>query len=149
MKDLRFRQMIVEDIPAVLKIERECFLSSWSFEGYKNELLRDDSKAIIAEMNGEVIGFIAARLITSVNEGEILNIAVRQTFQNKGIGTLLLKETIEFLESKKIESVWLEVRKSNFAAQDFYRKNGFAFGGERKNFYTNPPEDAFVMKLNL
>ncbi|HEX8247811.1 MAG TPA: ribosomal protein S18-alanine N-acetyltransferase [Pyrinomonadaceae bacterium] len=149
MKDSRLRQMSVEDIPAVLKIEQECFLSSWSFEGYKSELLRDDSKAIIAEMDGEAAGFAIARLITSVNEGEILNIAVSQKFRNRGLGTLLLKEINGFLKSEKIESVWLEVRKSNFTAQDFYRKNGFVLYGERKNFYTNPSEDALVMKLNL
>jgi ribosomal-protein-alanine acetyltransferase len=149
MKDLRFRQMNIEDIPAVLEIERECFLSSWSLDGYKSELLRDDSKAIIAENKGEIAGFAVARLITSANEGEILNIAVRLQFRKHGIGTLLLKEITEFLKSYKIRSVWLEVRKTNFTAQNFYRKNGFAVCGERKNFYTNPLEDALLMKLNL
>jgi ribosomal-protein-alanine acetyltransferase len=149
MNVLRFRQMNIEDISAVLEIERECFLSSWSPDGYKSELLRDDSKAIIAENNDEIAGFVIARLITSANEGEILNIAVRLRFQKHGIGTLLLKEITDFLKSHKIRSVWLEVRKTNFAAQNFYRKNGFAFCGERKNFYTNPAEDALLMKLNL
>lgn len=149
MKDLQIRQMTFEDIPAVLEIERECFLSPWSFEGYKSELLRADSKAVIAVSSEEIIGFAIARLITSAGEGEILNIAVRQNLQNHGTGTLLLKEINNYLKSLEIRSVWLEVRKSNFTAQDFYRKNGFAFGGVRKNFYTNPPEDALVMKLNL
>ncbi|HEX9962974.1 MAG TPA: ribosomal protein S18-alanine N-acetyltransferase [Pyrinomonadaceae bacterium] len=149
MKDLRSRQMTVEDIWAVLEIEQEGFLSSWSFDGYKSELSRDDSRAIIAENEGEIAGFIIARLITSTNEGEILNIAVRRQFQNQGIGTFLLREIIEFLKSYKIRSVWLEVRKTNFTARDFYRKNNFAVCGERKNFYTNPSEDAILMKLNL
>jgi ribosomal-protein-alanine N-acetyltransferase len=141
--------MSVEDIPKVLEIERECLLSPWSFDGYKNELLRDDSKAIVAEIDGELIGFSITRLITSASEGEILNIAVREQFRKRGIGGLLLKETINFLKTNKIQSVWLEVRKSNFTAQDFYRRSGFVFCGERKNFYTNPTEDALVLKLNL
>jgi [ribosomal protein S18]-alanine N-acetyltransferase len=149
MKELQFREMIFGDIPAVLEIEKECFLSAWSFEGYKNELLRDDAKIVIAENKGEITGFAATRLITSANEGEILNIAVRRQFQNQGIGTLLLKEIIDFFKSNAIKSVWLEVRKSNFTARDFYRRNGFILCGERKNYYTNPLEDALVMKLNL
>jgi len=149
MKDIQFRQMILGDIPTVLEIEKECFLSSWSFEAYRDELLRDDSKAIIAENKGKIAGFIAARLITSANEGEILNIAVRRQFQKQGIGTILLKEIIDFFKSNAVQSVWLEVRKSNFPARDFYRQNEFAFCGERKNFYTSPTEDALVMKLNL
>ena len=149
MKDLQFRQMSFEDIPEIRGIEREGFLSSWSFDGYKDELLRDDSQAIVAETNGEIIGFIITRLITSAGEAEILNIAVRQDFQNRGIGTLLLQEIIGFLSSHGIRSVWLEVRKNNFTAHKLYRRNGFEFCGERKNFYTNPPEDALLMKLNL
>lgn len=149
MKDLQLRQMSVDDIPEVLEIERECFLSSWSLEGYKDELLRRDSKAIVAEMNGEIGGFIITRLITSANESEILNIAVKQKFQKRGIGRLLLEETIDFLKLNEIRSVWLEVRKTNFTAHDFYSRNGFEFCGVRKNFYTNPTEDALVMKLNL
>jgi ribosomal-protein-alanine N-acetyltransferase len=149
MKDLHIRQMSAGDIPSVQEIERECFLSAWSFDGYKNELLRDDSKALVVEMNDVIIGFAVMRLITSSDEAEILNIAVSEKFQNQGIGALLWKEIDGFLKSNAVRSVWLEVRKSNFTAQAFYRRNGFAFCGERKNFYTNPTEDALVMKLNL
>lgn len=149
MKDIRFREMIFADIPAVLEIEKECFLSFWSFDGYKNELLRDDAKIFIAENKGEIVGFAATRLITSAKEGEILNIAVRRRFQKQGTGTLLLQEIIDFFKANEIESVWLEVRKSNFTAREFYRRNGFIFCGERKNFYTRPTEDALVLKLNL
>lgn len=141
--------MIFGDISAVLEIERECALSPWSFEGYQNELLRDDSKALVAETDGEIVGFAVSRLITPVSEGEILNIAVRQQFQKQGTGRLLLREVTDYLKSKQIRSVWLEVRKTNFTAQNFYLRNGFTFCGERKNFYTNPSEDALIMKLNL
>jgi ribosomal-protein-alanine N-acetyltransferase len=145
--------MTVEDIPAVMKIERECFLSPWSAEGYKNELSRNDSQAIVVENTdgnkGEIIGFAITRLITSTKEAEILNIAVGRVFQKRGIGAFLLSEITGFLKSVGIESVWLEVRKSNFTARDFYCRNGFEPSGERKNFYTNPAEDALLMKLNL
>lgn len=149
MKDLQLRLMTLEDIPKIQEIEREGFLSPWSFDGYKDELLREDSKAVVAEIRGEVIGFILARLITTANESEILNIAVREQFRREGIGKLLLEAIIEFLKASEIESVWLEVRKSNFTAQNFYRRNGFELCGERKKFYINPSEDALVMKLNL
>lgn len=149
MKNLQFRQMTRRDIPEILEIERECFLSAWSFDGYRDELLRDDSKAIIVETSGEIAGFAISRLITSAEEGEILNIAIRRKFQKQGIGKLLLKEMIDFLRLNKIRSVWLEVRKTNLTAQEFYRRNGFERCGERKNFYANPTEDALVLKLNL
>ena len=43
----------------------------------------------------------------------------------------------------------LEVRPSNTGAQTLYRKLGFRMIGLRKGYYTNPPEDAFVLALYL
>jgi ribosomal-protein-alanine N-acetyltransferase len=149
MKNLKCRQMDLRDIPAVLEIGRECSLSYWSFDSYRDELSRDDSRAIIAENDEIIAGFVVLRLITSASESEILNIAVKPEFQQRGIGSVLLKEVVGFVKSRQIRSVWLEVRKTNFTAQDFYRRNGFIWSGQRVNFYTNPPEDALIMKLDL
>jgi [ribosomal protein S18]-alanine N-acetyltransferase len=149
MKNVRRRQMNAADIPAVLEIEKECFLSGWSFESYKNELSRDDSQTFIVESEKVVAGYAILRLITSASESEILNIAVKPEFQRHGIGTILLSEIVGFAKSRQIRSIWLEVRKTNFTAQDFYRRNGFVLSGQRKNFYTNPTEDALIMKLDL
>lgn len=149
MKNVHLRQMSAADIPAVLEIEKECFLSGWSFESYKNELSRDDSGTFIVESEKIIAGYAILRLITSASESEILNIAVKPEFQRQGIGTILLSEIVGFVRSKQIRSIWLEVRKTNFTAQDFYRRNRFVLSGQRKNFYTNPPEDALIMKLDL
>ena len=45
--------------------------------------------------------------------------------------------------------VLLEVRKSNASAIRFYEGFGFKVLGERKDYYSNPIEDAFVMEKNL
>ena len=43
----------------------------------------------------------------------------------------------------------LEVRKSNKAAIDLYEKYQFTRLGERKNYYSNPTEDAIIMECVL
>ena len=43
----------------------------------------------------------------------------------------------------------LEVRKSNDPAINFYLKFNFKIAGERKNYYSNPIEDAYVMELEI
>ena len=45
--------------------------------------------------------------------------------------------------------VLLEVRKSNASAIRFYEGFGFKVLGERKDYYSNPVEDAFVMEKSL
>jgi ribosomal-protein-alanine N-acetyltransferase len=53
------------------------------------------------------------------------------------------------IKEHSAESIWLEVRESNTAALTFYQKNDFNRMYTRKNFYTNPSENAIVMKRNL
>jgi ribosomal-protein-alanine N-acetyltransferase len=45
--------------------------------------------------------------------------------------------------------VVLEVRKSNSGAIQFYDEFHFHVIGERKNYYSNPIEDAFVMEYQI
>lgn len=80
---------------------------------------------------------------------EIYNIAVKKKLQNKGIGQALLDGLISLAGGYNTKAIWLEVRSSNDRAVGFYRKNGFGKIYERKSFYSNPSESAFVMKRDL
>lgn len=132
----------------VLRLQSLCNLSPWSKTDYKNEIYRDNSCSLVALYENKVAGFIVLR-ITS-DEAEIYNIAVSPYFRNRGIGAMLLSESIErATQNKKINRVWLEVRESNKSAFRFYRKNGFQLMGKRKNFYSYPIEDALIMLLEL
>ncbi len=83
------------------------------------------------------------------NESEILNIAVHPNFQRKGMAQELFDTFIMFCRRKEIKKIWLEVRFSNLKARTFYEKNGFKEMYRRKNYYTNPPEDAVIMCFEL
>ena len=103
---------------------------------------------LTAETNSEIVGFIVARLITQLDvkgEVEIYNIAVRKDLRRAGIGKKLLQAVLAEVGGKISGHVWLEVRRSNVSARKFYEANGFKVFGERKNFYTNPLEDAILM----
>lgn len=86
---------------------------------------------------------------TVCDEAEIIQIAVRNEFLKKGIGAKLIFEAFDHCAEKKIVSIFLEVRVSNINAIHFYEKNGFSKTGARKNYYSNPTEDALIMKKNL
>jgi ribosomal-protein-alanine acetyltransferase len=82
-------------------------------------------------------------------ECEIYNIAVKNELQNCGIGTIILSDLIRLSSAFNCRAIWLEVRNSNQKAIEFYRKHKFKIMYERKNFYSNPLENAIVMKKEL
>lgn len=146
----------------ILEIQTECDLSIWSKNDYLGELERPDSIFKISQTTDQkVIGFALVRLLINSNaqniesqtnspipfdSSEILNIAVRQSFQNSGIGQMLFDEIVCELKRRNIPEIWLEVRKSNANAINFYQKNKFEMQFERKNYYTNPTENACVFR---
>ena len=77
--------------------------------------------------------------MTAPGEAEILNLAVAIQERRRGVGAALI-------ESLDEPDVFLEVRQSNVSAQSLYRKLGFRVAGERKDYYDDPVESAFVMR---
>lgn len=82
----------------------------------------------------------------SYQTAEIYNYAIHPDHQGKGVGQHLFDYILERLKKHKTEEIWLEVRVSNIRAIGFYRKNGFLKTGTRKNYYTNPTEDALILR---
>ncbi|MGI8467814.1 MAG: ribosomal protein S18-alanine N-acetyltransferase [Pyrinomonadaceae bacterium] len=141
--------MSAENLRAVLKIQKECHLSEWSYNDYLDELKREDSLGLVAQINEVPVGFLVMRLIISNSEAELYNIGISKENRRKGIGKSLIQQAISLCGLKNIENVWLEVRQSNKNAIDFYRSVGFQIAGRRKNFYQLPCEDAVLMKLSM
>lgn len=79
-------------------------------------------------------------------ELEIYNVAVSPAHQLRGAGKILLNKCVESIGDCAQTVVWLEVRRSNIRAVNFYLRNGFKVIYTRKNYYTQPVEDALVMK---
>ena len=66
-------------------------------------------------------------------------------YRKNGIGSMLISEMIKTAVTLKLELLTLEVRKSNIAAQGLYKKYGFDIIGERKRYYSDNGEDAWIM----
>ena len=155
------------DVEPSLKILDENKLESWKYDDFVLELKRADSIILTAKASEKVVGFCVSRLIMHyysddvivdklnkntagiLNECEIYNIAVKKHFQKQGIGYALLNQTVLCAREYDCQSIWLEVRQSNEKAIDFYEKNDFRRMYERKKFYSNPIENAIVMKRDL
>ncbi|NLA86564.1 MAG: ribosomal protein S18-alanine N-acetyltransferase, partial [Clostridiales bacterium] len=78
---------------------------------------------------------------------ELYQIAVREDMRRRGVADSLMAAALAYCRENHIDSLYLEVRKSNEAAIRLYQKHGFKNAGRRKNYYSNPVEDAVVMSL--
>lgn len=143
MKILSIECFNEEHIERVSELEKECFSLPWSAESLRSELGNPFSRFFVAVCNGEIAGYIGAHNI--LGEVYITNVAVFESFRNKGIGSALIKRLLNLSEREGADFVTLEVRKSNSSAIALYEKSGFSRVGERIGFYESPKEDAILM----
>jgi ribosomal-protein-alanine acetyltransferase len=96
----------------------------------------------VAQTSRGMVGFVVARRVAE-DEGEILNLAIHPDFRRRGIARSLLQRVLEQVAG----SCFLEVRVSNRSAIDFYEAAGFRPVGVRRGYYSDPQEDAVVMRI--
>jgi ribosomal-protein-alanine N-acetyltransferase len=133
------------DILAVSKIEEEVFSQPWSFKMLADTFLFGKFTGILAQQDSKIIGY--GGFINIAGDADITKIAVLKDFQRKGYGEKILAELIKNCFSQGVNTITLEVRTSNEAAINLYRKNNFQIIALRKNYYGN--EDAYVMQLKI
>lgn len=102
---------------------------------------------VVALDKNEIIGF-AIGVVTHEHKGRILLIGVDEKYQNKGIGSKLLRGLLLTFFLKGITEVELEVRVSNVRAIKFYEKRGFRKKFRLDNYYEDG-EDAYIMVKSL
>ena len=140
------RRATIEDAKEIFAIEMECFSVPWSLDSIETELLNEDKKLyyVIEDTNG-VVGYAGAWLV--YDEGQITNIAIRPSARRQGFGAKLTSALIEECFKRGMHEIFLEVRISNLSALSLYRQLGFTGKGRRKNYYSEPKEDAYIMSL--
>jgi [ribosomal protein S18]-alanine N-acetyltransferase len=145
---LVIRKMTLEDIPAVIDLDQKSFTLPWPERSFRFELTDNPaSRCWVAELDGRVVGMIVAWLI--VDEVHVATLAIHPDFRRQGVGTKLLAHTLQALLAEGARSSFLEVRASNRAAQDMYRKFGYEVTGRRRRYYRDNDEDAVLMTLDV
>jgi ribosomal-protein-alanine N-acetyltransferase len=144
---LQLRRIQNADLGTVHQIEVESYSVPWSLETFRNLLYRPDTDSIVAEIGGRVVGYAVSWFV--VDQGELGNIAVDAAWRRKGIARALVVASLDRARARGIRDVYLEVRRTNTAAQKLYRQLGFRQVGVRRGYYVKPAEDALVMRRVL
>jgi ribosomal-protein-alanine N-acetyltransferase len=134
-------------VRSVLRIEQQVYPRPWSSSLFLSELaLRSTRAYFVARVGRELVGY--AGLMMTLDEAHVTTIAVDPRRHRSKIGTRLMLVLAREAIARGANLLTLEVRMSNAAAKDMYRRFGFAPVGVRKNYYQEVNEDALVMSVH-
>jgi ribosomal-protein-alanine N-acetyltransferase len=153
------RPLKSDEYEEVKALESACGLCPWTREGYLFAF-EDAAHAALgafAVPGGALLGFVITRLITKttsfqsssfLQEMEILSIAVAPASRRTGVGSALLVAGLPDGVTA-YGPVFLEARSANRGAIAFYERHGFRRTGLRRGYYSDPPDDAVLMTLDV
>jgi ribosomal-protein-alanine N-acetyltransferase len=153
----KLRKFNTNDLERITYINRTCLPENYSDYFFLDLHRRFPETFIVAEENGEVVGYIMCRIETGlssfilrglVKKGHIVSVAVLPQYRRKGIGEALVVKAMESMRLYKAKQCFLEVRVANTAAVDLYRKLGFEVSRTIRGYYADR-EDAYVMETKL
>lgn len=132
---INLRRAIINDLNILDSIHRQNMRGyveqnySWNDKLFKTNFVPNDY--IVLQKHQEIIGFF--KIVPQNNSLYLGEIQIKSTYQNRGIGTTVLKIIIDrFLE--KHRRIWLQVLKGNPAIR-LYRRLGFKTFAETKTHY--------------
>ena len=131
------------DIPSVVKVVADSLGESYPPSLYLtvHNLWRDGF--IVLSEDGNIVGFVAA-VPSGTKVARVLMLAVLSRYRQRSFGQRLMNELYASCGSAGIDTIILEVRKSNRTAISFYERQGFSVYGEIQKFYSNG-DDAYKM----
>lgn len=151
--DITVRLATHQDLDALLFLEESCFAEPWSRKNLEAELKGNQFSRlfVVPHPSGTgsqppLIAYLCCWIV--FEELRFLNLAVWKDFRRQGIARTLISHTIFEGIKAGCRRGLLEVRSSNYMAQQLYARCNFQAYATRKSYYTNPVEDAILMVLD-
>ena len=141
---VRIVPMNADHLDEVAALEQACFPDPWSRNMLAEELDNALAAFLVAlDDQDTVAGYAGLQVV--LDEGYVLNIAVRPDCRRQGVAGKLLQVFLDFARGNHLAFLTLEVRASNYDAIALYGSRGFRETGRRRNYYEHPREDALIM----
>jgi len=135
------RPLLADDLDQVMEIEEATFRTPWPRQVFESELVAPGRSYWVADYLDQVVGFGGLMLVEK--DAHINTLATLRPAPVPAIGSRVMLRLVKEGLQGGAEHLSLEVRSSNWKAQEFYRKFGLAPVGIRKGFYQD--EDALIM----
>ena len=128
----------------VMAIEQQVYPKPWTQSLFLSELGLPSSRIyLVARAARTVVGY--AGIMLAPDEAHVTTIAVEPRWHGHHIATRMLLALTREAIDRNFTALTLEVRLSSRGAQGLYRRFGLQPEGARKDYYSNPVEDAVVM----
>ncbi len=151
------RKAIPEDIPMVMRINLKTLPENYPEYFFREIYERFSEAFLVAEMEGEIIGYIMCRMeggvsnfgLRWVRRGHVVSVAVLPKFRRAGLGIKLMNNAMEALKTDyEAKEIILEVRVTNLPAISLYEKLGFEKIRTIKTYYRDG-EAAMLMAKKI
>jgi ribosomal-protein-alanine N-acetyltransferase len=140
-----------DDVEALASLERRCYTHPWSVRGFREALRRGEHGLVLvarapagADPERGILAYCVIE--TAADELHVHNLAVRPEYRGGGLGRRLLAIALTIGERRGARVGLLEVRESNRPAIALYHSMGFVSVAVRRNYYSQPSEDALVLR---
>lgn len=137
------RPMREYDVDRIAELERICFRTPWSRKAIADELTNGSAHYLVCERERLVIAYAGMWVI--LDEAHITNVAVAPEFRRDGLGRRMMLCMMRQALLYGAAQMTLEVREHNLAAQSLYDSLDFEKAGERKGYYYDTGESAYIM----
>ncbi|MGI0046870.1 MAG: ribosomal protein S18-alanine N-acetyltransferase [Nitrosotalea sp.] len=151
------RRCDLSDIIPVMEINLKTLPEHYSDYFYESLLAELPEAFLVAEVEKKLVGYIMCKIeygfsnfkkLGFVKKGHVVSIAVLPDYRQKGIGRVLVEESMAGVKLKKSDELYLEVRCSNNEAIRLYEKLGFTIKQRLKAYYRDG-EDAYLMAIEF
>ena len=146
---MTIREYRPEDFEQLFRIDQAAFVPALAYSRVELRyyVTARRSRTLVAEENGEVVGFVNARGAQR-GWGMVTTLDVAPGRQRQGIGRELLAAIEEWLVGEGVRVVSLETPADESGARQFYEKHGYQLGGRVPGYY-HGRLDAFSMVKRL
>ena len=157
LQTFRIRRFTTDDLQAVMKINRAALPENYTDYFFIDLHDRFPETFIVAEQEGEIVGYIMSRVEVGLanlglggltRKGHVVSIAVMPQSRRKGVAQALINAAIDGMRNYKAKQCYLEVRVTNQAGINLYKKLGFVISRTINGYYSDG-EDAYVMTKKI
>jgi ribosomal-protein-alanine N-acetyltransferase len=157
LQTFNLRKFAPDDLQNVMRLNRETLPENYTDYFFMDLHERFPAAFIVAEEDHTIVGYIMCRIEVGlsnlglgglIRKGHVVSVAVLPRARRRGVAQALINTAIEGMRSYKAKLCYLEVRVTNDAGINLYKKIGFEVSRTIHGYYSDG-EDAYVMSKKL